>query len=389
MNESVSLGTVLWKLAATIVFIGVNGFFVAAEFALVKARKTRIEALAERGGGSAQAVRQILGHLNLYLSACQLGITIASLILGWLAEPAVASLLRLVVEALGFDVHASAIFHVVSLGIALTVITVLHVILGEQVPKIWAIGRPEPTALLVGRPLRWFTLVLRPLIAFVNSASNLVLRLLGIEDGGDHEAVLDVDELRAILRAASRAGRISARQQAFGDNVLGLVHLEVRHIMLPRVDVVYVSTQWTAEQNLRIIRENRHSRFPVADPDLDRVAGIVHAKDLLVALLAGDEQPDLVQLARPIPSVPDTLLVSALIRSLQSARTHCAMVVDEHGTTVGMVFLEDALEEIVGPLHDEFDDEAPTIERISASVIEMSGSTSLPEAAKYLDLDLG
>ncbi|MBZ0112980.1 MAG: hemolysin family protein [Thermoanaerobaculia bacterium] len=385
----VTQGSVLLKLAATALFVALNGFFVAAEFALVKARRSRIQALADKGSAAAETVRKILGDINLYLSACQLGITIASLILGWLAEPAVASLLFSGAEALGFEVEESAGFHFFALAVALTFITILHVIIGEQVPKIWAIRKPESTSLIIGKPLRLFTLLLKPLIVFVNSLSNLVLRSVGLTEEGEHDAIHDVDELRAILRAASHAGRISSRQLAFGDNILGLVNLRVRHIMLPRVDVSYVSTRQTVEENLEIIRSSRHSRFPLADPDLDNAVGIVHAKDILVARLDGDEGLDLAGLARAIPSVPDTLLVSSLIRNLQGERTHCAMVVDEHGTTVGMVFLEDALEEIVGPLPDEFDEEGPLIHETSGSTIEMAGSLSLPEAAKHLDLDMG
>lgn len=389
MSDPTSSSEVLLKLAATAFFVGLNGFFVAAEFALVKTRATRIEALAAKGSSSAARVQRILGDLNLYLSSCQLGITLASLILGWLAEPAVATLLLSAAEALGFEVRESAGFHLFALGTALTIITILHVIIGEQVPKIWAIRKPESTALIIGPPLWLFTLVLRPFIAFINSLSNFVLRTIGLKDEGEHDSVHDIDELRAILRAASRAGRISTRQQTFGDNILGLVNLRVRHIMLPRVDVVYVSTRQSREENQAIIRESGHSRFPVADPDLDSTAGIVHAKDILVSMLEGNPERGLAELARPIPSVPDTLLISSLIRNLQGERTHCAMVVDEHGTTVGMVFLEDALEEIVGPLPDEFDDEEPLVHDANGQAIEIAGNLALPEAAKHLDLDLG
>ncbi len=389
MNDPTSLTGPLLKLAATGVFIGLNGFFVAAEFALVKARSTRIEALAESGSASAQTVKRILGNINLYLSACQLGITIASLILGWLAEPAVASLIFMGAEALGYEVHDSAAFHYFALAVALTIITVLHVTVGEQVPKIWAIRKPESTSLAVSYPLWFFTLVLKPFIAIINSISNAMLRAVGLKDDGEHGDVHDISELRAILRAASLAGRISPRQQAFGDNILGLVHLRVRHIMLPRVDVAYVSTRLSTQENLEIIRRSRHSRFPLADPDLDNCLGIVHAKDILVSMLEEQAEQDLAAMARPIPSVPDTLLISSLIRSLQGERTHCAMVVDEHGTTVGMVFLEDALEEIVGPLPDEFDEEAPLVHNAEGHSVEMDGSLPLPEAAKHLDLELG
>nr|XP_061804821.1 UPF0053 protein YugS-like [Nerophis lumbriciformis] len=375
MTEPTSMTTVLLKLAATAFFVGLNGFFVAAEFALVKIRGSRIEALAKQGKSSAVTVQRILKDLNLYLSACQLGITIASLILGWLAEPAVAALLQLAAEGLGFEVQESASFHLFALVVALTIITILHVTIGEQVPKIWAIRKAESTALLTGYPLWLFTLILKPFIAFINAVSNLMLRGFGLKDDGGHgDEVHDIEELRAILRAASHAGNITKRQEAFGDNILGLVNLRVRHIMLPRVDVAYVSTRQSAEENLALIRSSRHSRFPVADPDLDQTVGIVHAKDILGSVLEGKAAPSLVELARPIPS---------------GERTHCAMVVDEHGTTVGMVFLEDALEEIVGPLPDEFDEMAPLTHDTEDDSIEMSGNLPLPEAAKHLDLELG
>ncbi len=389
MSDPTTSTAILVKLAATALFVGLNGFFVAAEFALVKTRASRIEALAVKGNHRAARAQDILGSLNLYLSSCQLGITLASLILGWLAEPAVASLLFSGAEMLGFAVQDSTGFHIFALAVALTVITILHVIVGEQVPKIWAIRNPETTVLALGYPLWLFTIVLRPFIAFINSLSNLMLRAVGLKDEGEHDGVHDVDELRAILRASSRAGRISVRQQAFGENILGLVNLRVRHIMLPRVDVVYVSTRQSAEENLAIIRQSGHSRFPVADPDLDNSVGIVHSKDILVSMLEDNGQRSLAELARPIPVVPDTLLISALIRNLQGERTHCAMVVDEHGTTVGMVFLEDALEEIVGPLPDEFDEVEPRVHDESDQKIEMEGSLPLPEAAQHLDLELG
>ena len=389
MDDPTSLSGPFLKLVATGVFIALNGFFVAAEFALVKARRTRIQALAESGSRSAETVQRILGNINLYLSSCQLGITLASLILGWLAEPAVASLMFMGAEALGYEVHDSAGFHFFALAVALTIITVLHVTVGEQVPKIWAIRKPESTSLAISYPLWFFTLLLKPFIAIINSISNLVLRAVGLKDDGGHGEVHDISELRAILRQASLAGRISSRQQTFGDNILGLVNLRVRHIMLPRVDVAYVSTQQTSEENLAIIRRSRHSRFPVADPDLDNCVGIVHAKDILVSMLESGEEKSLASMARPIPSVPDTLLISSLIRNLQGERTHCAMVVDEHGTTVGMVFLEDALEEIVGPLPDEFDEVGPLVHDASGHVLEMAGSLALPEAAKHLDLEMG
>ena len=380
---------VTWALLATAFFILVNGFFVAAEFALVKVRTARIDQLAQAGNARASTVQKIVGRLDHYLSACQLGITIASLVLGWLAEPAVATLLLNLAESVGLEVKDSPAIHFVALAIALAAVTVLHMTVGEQTPKIFAIKKPERTALLTALPLRLFAVVLRPLIWAVNSISNALLRPLGMSGSILHDEAHDINELRLILRAASHAGRITRRQRVLGENVLKLVDLEVRHIMLPRVDVVYLSTERTAEENLATVRDHGHSRFPMCDPDLDHVVGLVHGKDVLIAMLDGEPTPDLSQLARSFPTIPDTQPIPRLIVDLQRQQAHCALVVDEHGTSVGLAYLEDALEEIVGPLHDEFDEKGLWCERISPSTVEVAGGMPLPEAAELLGIEMG
>ena len=389
LDHAGSDSAVLWKLLATAVFVLLNGFFVAAEFALVKVRGTRVEASARRGHRRAQMTLRILGDLNLYLSACQLGITIASLILGWLAEPAVARLLIIGASALGFEVVSSPWVHVLALAIALSTITVLHMTIGEQAPKIWALRRPESIAFAIAYPLWVFTTVLRPFIWLVNGISNALLKLVGVSVADEHGETHDVGELRAILRASTRAGHISRRQRAFSENVLRLVRLQVRHIMLPRIDVAYLSTQRTVQENLAFIQDSAHSRYPFCDPDLDNVRGLVLSRDVLSALIKGEPVTDLSRLARPIPSVPDTQPLARMMLDLQRTQTHCALVVDEHGTTVGVAYLEDALEEIVGPIHDEFDQKSLWVSRPEENTIEMAGSVPLPEAAELLELDLG
>lgn len=375
-----------WLLLATVFFVLLNGFFVAAEFALVKVRATRLESLVRKGSRRAEVTYGILGSLDRYLSACQLGITMASLILGWLAEPAVAGLIVSLAGGVGMEIPESGALRIISLGLALAIVTTLHMTVGEQAPKMWAIHRPEPMALFTAYPLRLFASLFRPFIWLINSISNAMVRLVGISGIHEQEGVHDVDELRAVLRAASKAGHISARQSAFGENVLGLMGLQVRHIMLPRVDVTYLSTSRSLEENLRIVRESRHTRLPLCDPDLDHVAGLIHGKDILARLIEGKE-PVLGDLARPVPSVPDTQPLGRLILDLQHQQTHCALVVDEHGTTVGVAFFEDALEEIVGPIHDEFDRKVPWVHRADADVVELAGSVPLPEAADILDLE--
>lgn len=379
----------VWKLFITAVFVFLNGFFVAAEFALVKVRPSRIQTLADAGDRRAKIISTAMAHLDHYLSACQLGITIASLVLGWLAEPAVAALIIETADVLGVTIVSGPTLHLTALILALSIITILHMTIGEQAPKIWAIRRAERVSLMIAYPLRLFAFLLFPMIWLVNAISNMLLRMVGIDGGGHDEGAHDVNELREILLSASRAGHISVRQQAFGENILGLTKLEVRHIMLPRVDVAFCSTANALDQNLDIIRKSGHTRLPLGDPDMDHILGILHGKDLLSAMLGGNDRPDLKAVVREIPSVPDTLLLSRLIAELQTRQSQCAVVVDEHGTTVGMAFLEDAIEEIVGPIHDEFDNRLTRIKRFEDGRIEMHGAMPLPEAMDVLGLDMG
>ena len=308
--------------------------------------------------------------------------------LGWLAEPAVATLLLSAASSAGLEVQNSPGLHVAALAVALTVITILHMTFGEQAPKIFALHRPEPMALFVAYPLLWFTTILKPFIWLINAISNQLLRLVGVSGHDAHGDVHDVDELRAILRTASEAGRISGRQQLFGENVLNLVRLQTRHVMLPRLDVVSLSTAKSPDENLAILSAAGHSRFPLGDPDLDSPAGMVHGREVLAALVAGGPI-DFRKLARPLHTVPDRQPLGRLILNLQKLRATCALVVDEHGTSVGVAFLEDALEEIVGPIADEFDREKSWIERRGEDGFEMAGAVPLPDAANVLGVDLG
>ncbi len=385
-GSALEVSTVAVRLGATLFFVLLNGFFVAAEFALVKARRSRVQALADGGNHGARISMAIFGHLDLYLSACQFGITVSSLILGWLAEPAIASLLVAGAEAVGWPIAHNGLLHVVSLAIALTIVTTLHMTLGEQAPKIWAIQRAEATSLIVARPLRLFTIVFRPLIWIINQISNWMLRLVGISASEQHEASFNADELRAILASSAQAGSISTRQRELAENILSFVNLQVRHILVPRLDVVWLAADSPVEESLAVIRTSGHSRFPLCEEDLDSVIGIVHTKTIMAALGTG-EPVDLVAMAREPVYIPDTQPLGRMIVHLQRARTKSAIVLDDHGTAIGMAFLEDALEEIVGPIQDEFDDEEPDISRPSPNVIELPGDTPLPEAVDLLGLD--
>lgn len=380
-------GFAVWSLVATFFFLLLNGFFVAAEFALVKVRPSRIKALASNGNRRAAAVAGILGRLDLHLSACQLGITLASLILGWLAEPAVASLLIKLAAAAGVDIANSGWLHPLALGLALAVITLLHMTVGEQAPKMFSIQRAESVALATVLPLRVFTIVFKPMISLVNVISNWMARLFGMSPGAGHQATYDLAELRSILNAAAQSGQLNPRQKMFSDNILSLTKLEVRHVMVPRTEITCLSTTNSLEDNLKIIQEAGHSRFPLGDPDLDKVKGLILSREILSQLLEG-KSPELDAALRPCPTVPDTQPLSRFILDLQRLQTHCALVADEHGTAIGLAFLEDALEEIVGPIRDEFDQQESRILQVSPDVIELAGSVSVPEAEVALGLNL-
>ena len=380
-------GGVGWKLLATALFVFLNGFFVAAEFALVKVRPGPLERRAAGGDRKARIIGLMLGKLDLYLSACQLGITLSSLILGWLAEPAVATLLVDLAAGLGVDVASAGWLRPAALAIALMVVTLLHMTVGEQAPKVLSIRQAETAALAIAYPLYLFTLVFRPLIALINGISNLLLRLVGVTGGFGHEDAYDVADLRLLIAQAATTGKISSRQRMLGENILGLSHREVRHVMVPRREVRILSTSRTDEENLALIRSCGHSRFPVGDPDMDHIVGMIHVRDVLHHSLDGIAI-SLSKLIRPLEDVPDTMKLTRFIGSLQERNTHCALAIDEHGTNVGLAFMEDAIEEIVGPMRDEFDEEPEQIQTLPDGTVEMSGSVAVPDAMELLGLDL-
>lgn len=387
-HTSIDALGIVWRLGATLFFVLLNGFFVAAEFALVKVRSSRIDELAAAGGRRARSVQHILLHLDRYLSACQLGITLASLILGALGEPVVSVLLLATIGALGIAVSPeNPWLPVASITLAFFVITLLHMTLGEQAPKMWALRRAEATSLRTSFALRAFTLVFGPFIASVNGISNWMVRVAGLPVGAHHETHTP-DEIRRILSLAARSGHIPEHEYELTENVFRMISMEVRHLVVPRVDVDYVSLEKTPEENLQRVRESKHSRLPLCEVGLDTVVGIVHAKDVLDrALEAG--AVDLRPLAHAAIFVPDTMSLSNFLLELQEKQSHCAIVVDERGTSIGLAFREDALEEIVGPLGDEFDTLEPLFRGTGGGVWEVSGRMSLPELCDRLDLELG
>ena len=386
-HATLDLFGVAWRLGATLFFVLLNGFFVAAEFALVKVRESRIAQLARDGRRAAPTVQHILGHLDRYLSACQLGITLASLILGALGEPAVSVLLIAGGEAMGFSIGDSEWVPIVSIGLAFTVITILHMTVGEQAPKMWALRRAEGMALATGPILRLFAWLFGPFIAVINWISNRLLSMVGLPAELGHESSHSAEEIRSILSLSVRAGKISEKQYDITRNVFHMIELEVRHIVVPRVEVEFLTLDRSLAENLERLREGGHSRFALCEVGLDTILGIVHTRDVLDAVLRG-ETVDLRSLAREPLVVPDTMPLSNFLEELQSSRQHCAVVVDEHGTAIGLAFREDALEVIVGPLGDEFDEEESDFVSLPDGSYEVRGRVSLPEVESRLELDI-
>jgi CBS domain containing-hemolysin-like protein len=387
-HASLDLFGVVWRLGATLFFVLLNGFFVAAEFALVKVRNARIDQLAREGGRSARVARHILAHLDRYLSACQLGITVASLALGALGEPAVSRLLLALAGVLGLAVAPGTLWlPVASFTVAFLVITMLHMTLGEQAPKMWALRRPEAGALRSAIPLRAFTAAFGPLISAIHGIANGILRVVGLTPDAWAESSHTAEEIRSILSLSARQGHITPRAQELSENVLRMIDLEVRHIILPRVDVAYLSLEWPFEECVRVVRDTNHTRYPLCEVGLDTIVGFINARSVREAVLEG-EQPDLRSLAQEAVFVTETMPLSDLLLELQRKRAHCAAVVDERGTVIGLAFREDALEEIVGPLGDEWDEEQPEFTEVGPGVFELSGRMSLPEVCDRLDFEI-
>lgn len=364
-----------------VVLVFVNGFFVAAEFALVKLRRTQLEPRIKAGEVRAKLARQMLDHLDAYLSASQLGITLASLALGWIGEPAFSWVIAPLTNRLG---ASAALTHSISITVAFLVITSLHIVLGEQAPKSMAIRQAESTALWVSVPLFAFYKLTFPVIWLLNRASIGLLRLLGLQPASEHEASHSEDEMRLLLATSTMKHQGQLKRELL-DNVFELSLRMTRQVMVPRADVVFLSTSRGLEENLRLARHSGHTRFPLCEGDLDQVIGLVHIKDLFRA-----ERPlsSLREVAREISYVPETLTLDRLLKKLRAERVHLAAVLDEYGGVAGIVTLENVIEEIVGPIQDEFDTEKPELVERETNVFQVSGKMLVADLEDELEIEI-
>jgi magnesium and cobalt exporter, CNNM family len=373
------------KLAAVAALVLLNGFFVTAEFALVKIRASQIDTLAAGGSKRATFAKQVKDNLNAYLSACQVGITAASLGLGWLGEPFVARMLQPFFTFAG--VESPTVIQSVSFTLAFSVITFLHIVVGEQAPKILAIRKAMPAALLVSGPLRLFYTIFKPAIWFLNAASNWVLRrLLRIEPIGEGELAHSEEELRLIFDQSAKSAEVTPLGRELVINVLDLRDRVVRDIMTPRGEIVYLDLEDDFETNVKKAIESRHTRFPLCRENLDNTTGLIHIKELVPMMR--DPQPDLLKIKRDMIPVPEMMPLEKLLKLFLSKHAHLALVVDEFGGTVGMVTLENILEELVGDIQDEFDAEKEEFRKISESEFAVDGALGLYELNDVTGLEL-
>ncbi|MFA9429432.1 hemolysin family protein [Egicoccus sp. AB-alg2] len=375
----------LWAILLGVLLLLANGAFVAAEISLLAARRTRIEEAAEAGDARAGRALKALTELSVTFSGAQLGITMCSLALGAVAEPAVAALL---VRWLGVTALPSGLIPAVALVITLSIVVFLHMVIGEMAPKNLALARAEAVALRLARPFGWFVTALRPLILLLNGLANALVRAVKVRPVDEHKLVHTPDELSLALAESRQLGTISQQDARVMDAALGLAQIDAEAAMTPRVDLAALPDTATLPEVLTLAAETGHTRIPVYHDDIDHVVGLVHVKDVLIREDAELVALTVADLLRPIPAVPESRDLEQLLRDMLDERSHAVLVVDEFGGTAGMLTLEDVIEELVGEIADEFDAEQHA-RRHDERLWVVPGTMRRDELERLTGLELG
>jgi CBS domain containing-hemolysin-like protein len=360
-----------------------NGFFVASEFALVGVRRSRIEMMASRGHRGAQRLLDLLNHLNTYISATQLGITMASLALGWVGEPVFAHILEAPLRGRVSDVA----LHTISFAVAFAIITFLHIVLGELAPKTLALERAEKVALAVSWPMQAFYKVFRWPIKMLDWSGTKVVRLFGLHPSGEHASVYTEDELRRLIDISRQSGQLKDEEQQLIHRVFEFSDAEVLEAMVPRTQVTSISADATLAEARNAFLQSGYSRLPVYGSGPDEILGLLFRKDFDMGRINPDEF-QLKDFVRPATFIPVTASLGEALRQMQAARVHFVFVIDEHGGMEGILTLEDLLEEIVGEIDDEFDEEAREQIKREGKTFVLDGMLSVRDANQYLQLNL-
>lgn len=372
----VAIEIAVLQMLTVLFLVLLNGFFVASEFAIVKVRDSQIAALPGQGARRVKVARHVIAHLDAYLSATQLGITLASLALGWVGEPFIAHLLHPLFTLAG--ITSGAFITTASFTLAFAIITFLHIVLGELAPKSLAIRKPLPTTLWVSRPLELFYRVFKPAIWLLQGAANFLLRhLFRIAPVGEHELAHSEGELRLLLAESEKAQMLSATGARISSRAMGLQHLTAREIATPRTEVVLLDVDDSFAENLRRAKRSGHTRFPLCRGHLDESIGLIHIKDMIA--LEGEAVPELNAIRRELPTVPEMMTLERLLDVFLQSHAHLALVLDEFGGATGIVTLDNVIEELVGDIRDEFDGEAPELDQAVGEEFTVRGRFPLHE----------
>lgn len=377
----------LFNILVTVFFVLLNAFFVAAEFAIVKVRNTQIELRAKRGSFSAKVTMHLITHLNEYLSACQLGITIASLGLGWIGEPVVSKIILAIFSFLRIDITFETA-EKISLPLAFVTITILHIVFGELAPKSLAILKAEKTALVVSVPLRAFYFVFKPFIWILNEFAIFTLKILGIRVQEDKDLHTE-EEIREIVKASLKVGVLEATKEKLLQNVFDFSLITAKQIMVPRKKIVAIEKNMTLQQIFEKFQIEGYSRMPVYETNIDDIIGVVYAKDLLKFFTSEKNFDfDVQKILRKPLFVKETQRIQDILKTMQKEKVHLAIVIDDFGGTAGLITIEDILEELVGEIQDEFDEEQSPIKKINDKEYEILAETPIDEAMETLQIQI-
>jgi putative hemolysin len=346
----------IFQISIILLLVLLNGYFVASEFSLVAVRRTRVEELSRKGNRTAKLLKNALNELDTYISATQLGITLASLALGWIGEPAIAHFIEPYFSFLS-ETAAFLTAHTVAMIVGFSLITFLHIVLGELAPKSFALQRPEIVSLIIITPLILFSKVFSPFIWLLNTAGQLVLKLFGLHEPNKKHSVYSEQEVRMILQQSSENGEIPVKEVEMVYNVFQLGDVPVKRVMVPRRSTLAFSSSTLLKDVIKKIEKHPHSRFPVYKNSIDGITGFIHIKDVYRALLKQGEDVSLSQakITRKGITITETKKIGALLTEMRKKRIHLAVVKDEKRRTVGVVTLEDIIESVVGEIEDEFD----------------------------------
>jgi len=380
---------IFFQLGLVLFLVLLNGYFVASEFALVAMRKTRAEELARKGNVTAKMLKGAMDNLDTYISSTQLGITLASLALGWIGEPALAHFLEPFFSFLPREATLIT-SHTLAVAIAFSTITFLHIVLGELAPKSIALQRAEATSLFIITPLVFFTKVFKPIIWILNGAGQLVLKLFGFRALSGHHLLHSEEEIKMLLRQSGQGGAIPAKEVEMVHNVFQLGDIPVKLIMVPRTEILSLENTASLKEVLKQVHDHPHSRFPVYEETIDNIVGFVHIKDIYKKLVIEKDTSKLSQLGiiREIINVPEIKKIDAVLQDMRRKRVHLAIVSDEFGGTAGIVTLEDIIESLVGEIDDEFDIPIKNIIRQKDGSYLVDGHTLIEEVQEKFRLPL-